>query len=174
MTQDISEETAQDVELVLLRQLYEHVRTALRFDGIDHQRVKRAWGEMDMAVERVKLFDSGLMDAEDTHELLHGSGHISQIFKTCDAYESGYGHGLRRDGHNNADSELYADVRLNTAYQIGYRKGERLALAQRAEPGVLKREQLLQQEARELTQLDLEAGAANPPHGAGDERVASF
>jgi hypothetical protein len=46
----------------------------------------------------------------------------SKIFMICDAYESGFGHGLQEDGHNGLDNP-YGDPDHNEAYQIGYQAG---------------------------------------------------
>lgn len=43
----------------------------------------------------------------------------------CDAYESGVGHGLERDGH--MDGDVYANPDLADAYEIGYAEGARRA-----------------------------------------------
>ena len=45
---------------------------------------------------------------------------ISKIFKICNAYESGVGHGSRLDGKN---IPPYQDPGCNEAYQIGYSAG---------------------------------------------------
>jgi hypothetical protein len=48
---------------------------------------------------------------------------VSRIFKICDAYESGVGHGLQRDGHKDGKA-IFADAELAEAYEIGYELGD--------------------------------------------------
>jgi len=45
---------------------------------------------------------------------------ISRVFQICNAYESGFGHGLQDDGLN---EDYYTDDELNEAYKIGYNAG---------------------------------------------------
>lgn len=45
---------------------------------------------------------------------------ITEVFMICDAYESGMGHGLERDGLINPYDKL---SKLHEAYQIGYDLG---------------------------------------------------
>ena len=45
---------------------------------------------------------------------------VSKIFKICNAYETGVGHGQKKDGHT---AGPYSDPELNEAYYIGYRHG---------------------------------------------------
>lgn len=55
-------------------------------------------------------------------------------YAICDAYESGIGHGLQRDGLDNADGSLYGGSRsqqCNLAYQIGYEEGVRRKVAEK-------------------------------------------
>lgn len=52
-----------NVELDLMRSVYEQARKVLRFTGIDKPRAEMAWDELDRAIERVKEFDGGTMDA---------------------------------------------------------------------------------------------------------------
>lgn len=138
---EVAEATAQETEAVLLRFVYEAARAVLRYDGIDVQRVRRAMGEMDMAIERVKIFDGGTMDQEDVVKLLFGGTTQSLVFQVCDAYEAGYSHGMRLDGQDNANSDIYTDPRLNTAYRLGYLKGQRLAVVQgQISPEAIERE----------------------------------
>jgi len=46
---------------------------------------------------------------------------ISRVFQICNAYESGFGHGLKKDGLN---GEYSSDAEWNEAYKIGYEGGE--------------------------------------------------
>ena len=46
----------------LLRTVYEHARSFLRFNGVDRARASAAVDALDQSIEDVKLFDSGLMD----------------------------------------------------------------------------------------------------------------
>lgn len=50
---------AQSEETALLRGVYEAARRVLRFNGVDAGAVQIALIDMDMAIERVKLLDSG-------------------------------------------------------------------------------------------------------------------
>lgn len=43
------------------------------------------------------------------------------IFAICDAYESGMGHGLQRDGHK--DGSIWGSPDCGKAYEIGYEEG---------------------------------------------------
>ena len=45
---------------------------------------------------------------------------VSRVFEICNAYESGYGHGVKNDGLN---GEYFSDQELNEAYNIGYKAG---------------------------------------------------
>lgn len=45
---------------------------------------------------------------------------ISKVYMICNAYESGFGHGVNNDG---LDGDYYADPDHNEAYHIGYRAG---------------------------------------------------
>lgn len=45
---------------------------------------------------------------------------VSRVFEICNAYESGYGHGVNHDGLN---SGPFVDDELNEAYEIGYNAG---------------------------------------------------
>ena len=47
---------------------------------------------------------------------------LEEIEHICDAYESGIGHGLQRDGHN--DGKAFANPDLGNAYVHGYQVGE--------------------------------------------------
>jgi hypothetical protein len=49
---------------------------------------------------------------------------VSRVFRICDAYESGVGHGQKQDGLSN---DYYSDPELNEAYQLGYKKGQELS-----------------------------------------------
>lgn len=44
------------------------------------------------------------------------------IFAICDAYESGIGHGLQRDGHKSG--AIFGNPECGMAYEIGYEEGE--------------------------------------------------
>jgi len=46
----------------------------------------------------------------------------SRVFMICDAYESGFGHGLYNDAHHDGNV-LYADPELAEAYSLGYQSG---------------------------------------------------
>lgn len=123
----VSEATDQEVENLLLRRIFELVRTVRRFNGLDKARVATAWDSLEIAVEQVLTFDAGTMDDELKLSKLFGSSTLSQVFKICDAYESGYGHGLQLDGLDNAHNDMFADPRHNEAYKLGYKKGARLS-----------------------------------------------
>jgi len=45
---------------------------------------------------------------------------ISKIYMICNAYESGFGHGVNNDG---LTGDYYADPEHNEAYKIGYDAG---------------------------------------------------
>lgn len=45
-----------------------------------------------------------------------------RIFEICDAYESGIGHGVKKDGLDRSKTP-FSDPELGEAYQIGYGKG---------------------------------------------------
>lgn len=47
---------------------------------------------------------------------------VSRVFEICNAYESGYGHGLKRDGLDLSKTP-HADAEVGEAYQIGYEAG---------------------------------------------------
>jgi hypothetical protein len=47
---------------------------------------------------------------------------VEEVEHICDAYESGIGHGLQRDGHS--DGTVFANPDLGVAYVYGYREGE--------------------------------------------------
>jgi hypothetical protein len=47
------------------------------------------------------------------------------IFAICDAYESGIGHGLQRDGHKSG--AIFGNPEHGEAYEIGYAEGEQRA-----------------------------------------------
>jgi hypothetical protein len=49
-------------EVGLLRIVYEHARSVLRFNGVDNARVIAALRHMDISIEQVKLLDGGTMD----------------------------------------------------------------------------------------------------------------
>lgn len=49
-------------EILRLRAVYEAARRVLRFNGVDRQKVNEAVDQLDDAIERVKLLDSGLED----------------------------------------------------------------------------------------------------------------
>lgn len=53
-----------------------------------------------------------------------GMPSVSQVFMICDAYESGMGHGLQRDGHCLA---VFTNPEHTEAYRIGYELGEKRA-----------------------------------------------
>lgn len=46
----------------------------------------------------------------------------SKVFMICDAYESGFGHGLQNDGHNDG-SAIHGDPECAEAYTLGYTAG---------------------------------------------------
>jgi hypothetical protein len=48
---------------------------------------------------------------------------ISRVFMICDAYESGIGHGLQRDGLSDG-AAYFADPEHAEAYELGYDLGE--------------------------------------------------
>jgi len=96
---------------------------------------------MNKALEIAKAFiteiannkETYYCDAEDTLkeiEAAEKSGaalsqekpdeYISNIYKICDAYESGIGNGLQKDTHNKG---YYDSDWLNEPYEIGYKKG---------------------------------------------------
>ena len=45
---------------------------------------------------------------------------ISKVFKICNAYETGVGHGQKKDGFSDGP---YSDPELNDAYEMGYSLG---------------------------------------------------
>ena len=45
---------------------------------------------------------------------------VSKVFKICNAYETGIGHGQKKDG---LSAGPYSDPELNEAYIEGYRHG---------------------------------------------------
>lgn len=47
-------------EIRLLRRVYEEARAVLRYSGVDEKRFMTAWDNLDAAIEKVKLLDSGL------------------------------------------------------------------------------------------------------------------
>ena len=47
---------------------------------------------------------------------------VTRVYMICDAYESGFGHGLQDDGHDDG-KDLYADPELAEAYTLGYTVG---------------------------------------------------
>ncbi len=51
---------------------------------------------------------------------------VSKVFMICDAYESGYGHGLKEGGKDLSETP-HSDPELGEAYQIGYEAGEERA-----------------------------------------------
>ena len=46
---------------------------------------------------------------------------MRKVYMICNAYESGFGHGLNNDGLN---GDYYSDSELNEAYKIGYEAGQ--------------------------------------------------
>lgn len=44
-----------------------------------------------------------------------------EILAICDAYESGIGHGLQRDGHSSG--AIWSDPECGQAYELGYAEG---------------------------------------------------
>lgn len=54
---------------------------------------------------------------------VHG---ISRVYQICNRYESGYGHGLKRDGLDLSKTP-HGDAEMGEAYQIGYEAGEERA-----------------------------------------------
>jgi len=50
---------------------------------------------------------------------------LTKVFSICDAYESGYGHGIKQD---NLHSPYEHDTEETEAYGVGYRTGEVKAL----------------------------------------------
>lgn len=47
---------------------------------------------------------------------------ISRVYRICNRYESGYGHGLKQDGLDLTRTP-HSDVEMGEAYQIGYEAG---------------------------------------------------
>ena len=45
---------------------------------------------------------------------------VSRVFQIVNAYESGVGHGSKKDGHKESP---YADKELSEAYELGYHHG---------------------------------------------------
>ena len=45
---------------------------------------------------------------------------VSKVFKICNAYETGVGHGQKKDGYT---AGPYSDPELNEAYEMGYSLG---------------------------------------------------
>jgi hypothetical protein len=58
---------------------------------------------------------------------------VEEVEHICDAYESGIGHGLQRDGHS--DGTVFANPDLGVAYVYGYREGESRAQPLQQEGG---------------------------------------
>lgn len=48
----------------------------------------------------------------------------SRVFMICNAYESGFGHGLANDGLDMSKTP-HSDLELGEAYQIGYEAGQK-------------------------------------------------
>lgn len=48
---------------------------------------------------------------------------ISDVYMICDAYESGIGHGLKKDGHDDRQGDLFSNPLHGEAYRIGYKRG---------------------------------------------------
>lgn len=46
---------------------------------------------------------------------------ISKVYMICNAYESGFGHGIKQDEQT---GDYYADPECNEAYHLGYAQGE--------------------------------------------------
>ena len=70
-------------------------------------------------------------------ELLAGRkllGPGSVVFRICDAYESGLGHGLKCDGAANP----YTHAAEREAYDIGYQRGQEHREQMRADPRALE------------------------------------
>jgi hypothetical protein len=68
---------------------------------------------------------------------------ISKVFMICNAYESGFGHGLKKDGLDLSKSP-HGDLECGEAYQTGYEEGfERATEAEKAKPLVLDRGELI-------------------------------
>lgn len=51
-------------------------------------------------------------------------GSVSKVFEICNAYESGVGHGVEKDGKSEPP---FSDKDLNEAYVIGYGAGTEMA-----------------------------------------------
>lgn len=156
----LCEATEQEMELILLRKLYERVRGFLRFNGVDASRCDRYLSEADAVVEEIKVLDSGLLEGADAQKLLMGTGFISTTYRVCHAYESGYGHGLQGDGLDNAASDTFSDPRENEAYRIGYRQGLRVRVSHGAD--------VAQREMSRLSARSLPAAAAETPNVANN------
>lgn len=62
---------------------------------------------------------------------------ISEVFRICDAYESGFGHGAKNDGLN--DGSIFADKRQGEAYELGYAEGVNRSKREQAEQEPLVR-----------------------------------
>lgn len=59
---------------------------------------------------------------------------ISRVYQICNRYESGFGHGLKRDGLDLSKTP-HSDPELGEAYQIGYEEGfERHIAGDKPEP----------------------------------------
>ena len=50
---------------------------------------------------------------------------VSEVYKICHAYESGFGHGVKNDGHSSGSYGGEGSDKLNEAYAIGYQEGFR-------------------------------------------------
>ena len=60
--------------------------------------------------------------ADQQAQPVAGDDGISRVYQICNRYESGYGHGLKRDGFDLSKTP-HADAEMGEAYQIGYEAG---------------------------------------------------
>ena len=51
-----------------------------------------------------------------------GGSKVSRVFRICNSYESGYGHGVSGDGLDSTKT-IISDLEAAEAYQIGYEAG---------------------------------------------------
>lgn len=61
------------------------------------------------------------LDAADEFVKSNNDG-ISKVFMICDSYESGFGHGLQKDGLDLSKTP-HSDMECGEAYQLGYDAG---------------------------------------------------
>lgn len=98
---------------------------------------------------------------------------FSRAYQICNRYESGYGHGLKRDGLDLSRTP-HQDTELGNAYQIGYEAGLKLAAPTQPADPVVGGEPTDQQIAAALKELReaLESGSLSNDAAAANHPVA--